>query len=65
MRLEVALLEWGDGLGGSGVRLVGRSSDASVVETVRRHLSDQVELAGNEGSGRELRLVVPGGNDAE
>jgi len=36
MRHEVALIEWREGDG--GVRLLGRSTDARVVEYVRRQL---------------------------
>lgn len=38
-RLEVALLEWGEREPGENtVKLLGRSSDPALVETVRAHL---------------------------
>lgn len=39
MALEVALLDWSDT---NGMRLLGRSRDPAVIETVRDHLAERL-----------------------
>jgi hypothetical protein len=55
-QMEVALLEWNDME--QGVRLVGRSSDPSLVRSVRKHLSDEVHPDPG-GPTPDLQLVKP------
>ena len=41
MNLEIALLGWDDGR--SGVRLIGRTHNAALIDAVREHLIERLE----------------------
>ena len=53
---EVALIEWGDGAEGGGLRLAGRSNDPQLVEMVRQHILRRLQP--DEEQGRQPRLRV-------
>ena len=58
---EVALLQWSPG---GGVRLLGKSNDPEMVDTVRRHLVGRLDEAQPaDGPTTQLRLVQPVDSD--
>jgi len=54
MALEIVLLEWERG---GGLQLLGRSTEAELVETVRERLIQRIDRAPGEGEPVPLQLV--------
>ena len=65
-RSEIALLEWGSGVGTAGVRIVARSSDKRLLDLVRDHLIRELthEPAEAANEAGELRLIAPSPKDS-